>query len=344
MAVKIGILNDTPFGVANEVFEHAATLGFAAVQEMSIGARLPEVELVAVSAEAHPVGSSDAAVGALRELAGRGVIAVIGPAISDNALACLPVADELRIPCINWSGSERTRSEWMFHYQVGSLEDEPYVIAEHMAQRGWRRVAVVREDSIIGRDYARFFDDAAIVHGLEIVTTIDLDVQGTTGSAAATAVDRAAPDAVAYFGFPSVAGFAHAMSGRSLPVVADSALMIGHADPDLAIAVDGWNYIDVFDEDNVERQQFLALWPDPPSFLLSPLFDMARLIALGLVHAPNPDSNGVRLGLERVKRIPVAIGEPGTIAGFGQWKRSALEGGYLVLRRWIDGQSIRVNA
>ena len=61
---------------------------------------------------------------------------MIGPAISDNALACVPVTDELTLPSINWTGSEQARSEWMFHYQVGSLEDEPFVIARRLAQRG----------------------------------------------------------------------------------------------------------------------------------------------------------------------------------------------------------------
>jgi hypothetical protein len=28
--------------------------------------------------------------------------------------------------------------------------------------------------------------------------------------------------------------------------------------------------------------------------------------------------------------------------GFGRWKRAALEGGYLVLRQWRDGQSVLV--
>ena len=188
-------------------------LGFEAVRAMPVGSRLPDIELVTVSAAAHPVGSPDLAVVALRELVDSGVIAVIGPCGADNALACLPVADELQVPCINWSGSERTRSEWMFHYQVGSHEDEPYVIAEYMARRGWRRVALVRENSTIGRDHGSFFVDAAVVHGLEIVTTIDLDVQGSNGSAAAAAVDRVAPDAVVFLGFPSVGGFASCDAG-----------------------------------------------------------------------------------------------------------------------------------
>jgi hypothetical protein len=217
-------------------------------------------------------------------------------------------------------------------------------LTEHLARRGWNRVAVVCEGSIIGRASCSLLEDAAALHGIEIVATIDLDVKGLSGPDAAAGVDRAEPEIVASLGFPSAAGCATAMSGRSLPVISNSALLMGHSYPDLAAGVEGWTYVDVFDEDNVERQAFLALCADEPSSLPPAVFDTARLGAHGLLHAPNLDANGVRLGLERVKRVPAVIGEQGTIAGLGQWKRSALEGGYLVLRQWADGRSIRVPA
>jgi branched-chain amino acid transport system substrate-binding protein len=44
-------------------------------------------------------------------------------------------------------------------------------------------------------------------------------------------------------------------------------------------------------------------------------------------------------GLERVKAIPSATGEPGTLMGFGRHERGALKGRYLVVRQWRDGRS-----
>jgi branched-chain amino acid transport system substrate-binding protein len=345
MSVKVGILIDVQSAaVPGSVYEQAAAVGFEAVRATPVGSRLPDIELVTVSAAAHPVGSPDLAAVALRELVDSGVVAVVGPSVADNALACVPVADELQVPCINWSGSERARSEWMFHYQVGSLEDEPYVIADYMARQGWRRVALIREDSIIGREYASFFVDAAVVHGLEVVATIDLDVPGDNAVAAAAAVDGVAPDAVVFLRFPSVFGFAVAMRDRSLPMVANSALLAGHFDSALANALDGWSYIDVFDEDNVECRRLLGRFPDAHALPLLALYDMTRLIAFGLMHAPTLDPAGLQVGLERVKRIPAALGAPRTIAGFGPWKRAALEGDYLVVRQWKDGRSILIRA
>ena len=60
------------------------------------GASLPEIELVTEIAEGHPRGTPESVAAALRTLADQDVIAVIGPAISDNALTCVPVTDELR--------------------------------------------------------------------------------------------------------------------------------------------------------------------------------------------------------------------------------------------------------
>jgi ABC-type branched-subunit amino acid transport system substrate-binding protein len=309
------------------------------------GASLPEVELTSVIAEGHPRGTPESVASALRDLASDAdVLTIIGPAISDNALACVAVADELQVPCINYTGSEQTRSEWMFHYQVGSLEDEPFVIARHLAEHGLRRVALVREDSFIGRQYASFFDDAVLVHGLEHLGTVDLDVSGDNGDDAVADLDSLAPDAVVYFGLgASARGLSIALRGRAWPVVTNSALMFGHMNPDWTADFEGWTYCDAFDDDNPLRQLLHATFDfadDQPGPTW--MYDMGRLAALGISHAPTPTRGGVRNGLERVKQVPSALGSPGTVMGFGRWKRCALEGGYLVLRRWHDGRSVLV--
>ena len=328
----------------------AATTGVVrfAIDEVAAspaGASLHEVEIVTAIAEGHPRGTPESVAAALRELAADpDVLVVIGPAISDNALACVPVADELRVPCINYTGSEQTRSEWMFHYQVGSLEDEPFVIAAYLAAHGLRRVALVREDSFIGRKYASFFDDAVAVHGLEFLGTVDLDVSGDNGADAVAGLVGLAPDAVVYFGLGmSARGLSIAMRGRTWPVATNSALMFGHMNVDWRADFEGWTYCDAFDDDNPVRARLHAAFDfgvdeSGPTWM----YDMGRLAALGLAHAPALTREGVRDGLERVKQVPSALGSPGTVMGFGQWKRCALEGGYLVLRRWHDGSSVLV--
>jgi len=343
MTVRMGILLDVPAADGGAGTERVVRFAIDEIAASPSGVSLPDVEIVTRVAEGHPRGTPEAVAAALVEHARSDVLAVIGPAISDNALVCVPIADHYTLPCINWTGSEQARSEWMFHYQVGSLEDEPFVLARHLASRDLLRVAVVCEDSFIGKQYASFFDDAVAVHGLELLGTVGLDVAGDGGADAVAGIEALAPDAVVYFGLGlSARGLSTALRGRSWPVVTNSALMFGHANPDWRADFEGWTYVDAFDEDNPvrarlqERLGFAVDEPGPAS-----AYDMGRLVALGLAHAPSPTRDGVRAGLERVKQVPAALGEPGTVMGFGRWKRNALEGGYLVLRQWRGGCSVR---
>src|SRR2546425_894769 len=116
-----------------------------------------EIELVDKQARGLPSGSEHDIVRAFGELVDDGAVAIIGPSISDNALIAAPLCDEARIPAINYSGGERTRSQWMFHYQVGSLEEEPPLLATRMAERDLARAAVVFDQSPVGRRYAECF-------------------------------------------------------------------------------------------------------------------------------------------------------------------------------------------
>jgi ABC-type branched-subunit amino acid transport system substrate-binding protein len=351
MAPTIVILHDLAAADGGASNAAAVRLGLQEVEASGVrtsGLPLTDVEVVSVTAEGHPRGSPDTTASALRGLgADSDVVAVIGPAISDNALVCTPVADEIEMPCINWSGSQLTRSKWMFHYQVGSLEDEPYVLARNLAERGLRRVGLVREDSIIGRQYASFLDDAVAIYGLELLGTVDLSVTGDDGDAAVAGLDALAPDAVVYLGLGvSARGLSLAMVGRPWPVVTNSALMFAHGNPDWRKEIEGWVYVDAYDEANpVRAELYRNLGIEGQSgFGPIPTYDMGRLVGFALAHAAEPTRAGVRDGLERVKQVPAALGSPGTIMGFGNWKHNALEGGYLVLRQWRDGESVPARA
>ena len=52
--------------------------------------------------------------------------------------------------------------------------------------------------------------------------------------------------------------------------------------------------------------------------------------------------DGVKEGLEEVKRLPAATGYEGTTMGFGNYDHAALKGGYLVLRQWKDGKTVEL--
>src|SRR5262245_2835519 len=144
--VRIGLLYDFPQG--DNLFQDSVTLG---LDETGAAAHLGrDIEFVTKQTRGLPSGSEREVVDGFREIEREGVLAIIGPSISDNALIVAPLCDEARVPAINYTGGERTRSEWMFHYQIGSLEEEPPVLAARMVTRGLSHAAVVFDQSPVG--------------------------------------------------------------------------------------------------------------------------------------------------------------------------------------------------
>ena len=121
--------------------------------------------------------------------------------------------------------------------------------------------------------------------------------------------------------------------------------MWGHT-PGVAADIDGWTYVDVFSDAN----RGLASVRDRlgPDYARGPAaayaYDLGRLAAEGLSRAPELTRAGVREGLELVKWLPAAEGLEGTQLSFGPYDHGALHGRYLVMRRWVDGESVEVAA
>lgn len=305
------------------------------------------VQLVVEAAEGLPRGSAAAVERGFERLLEQRPVAVLGPSITDNALVVRELADRARVPCCNWSGTDRSRSEWMFHYQIGSLEEEPYVLAAHLSASGARRLAVVQDRSPIGTRYGSFFEAAAEHYQLQIAARLGVSPVATDLGAAVEELRRHAGDAVVYLGLGLSAGAlgrAMTAAGWRPPVVANSALMFGWANPDWAGDWEGWTYVDAWSEDNPRLAELVAPFGDDPPFptMLAAGDDLGRLLVSALAGAELPRAPEMKEAFERVKWLPATLGLPGTTMGFGQWDRGALKGGFLVLRRWEGGRSVAV--
>jgi branched-chain amino acid transport system substrate-binding protein len=342
--VRIGFLYDYPQGDGGDHFEAAVRLG---IDEAAEGGRLDrDVEFLRVEATGLPLGTEHAVVGGFRDLDVAGCLAIVGPSISDNGLIVAPLADAAKLVAINYTGGERTRGSYGFHYQVGSLEEEPVVLAQRLAQRGLRRPAVVFDRSPVGRRYAECFEASTAVEGLEIAGAIGVSPVADDVSGPVARLRSVEPDALVYLGL-GVASRAVALAleqlGWSPPVVANSALMFGYARPEWHDGWAGWEYLDVVADDN-ERRRDLA--GRAPRVAAGPIgcaaVDIGRLLAEGLARADHLTRAGLRDALERVKRLPATCGQPGTALSFGYYDHGALHGDYLVLRTWAGGRSVQV--
>ncbi len=181
VGIRIGVLHDFPIGDGGRSFEDFARRGMRHVTD---GDRLSEdIEFVHAVGLGLPMpgGTARAVEDAFAHLIDEGVVAILGPAVSDSALVAQPLADRARIPCINYTGSDETRSEYMFQFQIGSLEDEPSFLADNLARRGLRRVALVRDRSYVGRRMADFLEEACAVEGITLVARQDADALVSLG-------------------------------------------------------------------------------------------------------------------------------------------------------------------
>ncbi len=177
--IVVGVLGDRPgeqsamVGVMREVVEAAVASG-----------RIDRpVEFVVDITDGLPEGTAASLTAGFHRLVAQDALVIMGPTVTDNGLVATELADEFRIPCCNWTGSDRTRSEWMFHYQIGSLEEEPHLMAGHLASLGHKRVALVQDRSPIGNRYGAFFENATERLGLQITSkTLISPVSGDLSS------------------------------------------------------------------------------------------------------------------------------------------------------------------
>jgi len=339
----VGVLYDFPQGDGGALFEDALRLGL----EQSRRSFDRAIELLAVHARGLPSGTAHEVGRGFEQLADAGVLAVLGPSISDNALVVLPLTGERMVPCINYSGGERTRGEWMFHYQVGSLQEEPVVLAAHLAERKLSSVAVAHDHSAVGRGYAEAFAQACAGRDIDVVANAAVSSLAEDLSPVVRRFRAASPECVCYLGLGVAArALATSLSAEQwdVPVVANSSLMFGYARKDWRPGWEGWTYVDTVSDANPARR---ALAERSARSAAGPIgvaaYDMGRLLGEAFERVAHLTPEGVRHALEEVKALPAASGRPGTVMGFGPWDHGALKGPFLVLRSWRNGKTVELD-
>ena len=309
------------------------------------------VELVVRVGRGLPQGRADAVCRAWTELADEGVLVIIGPGITDNCLAVVPLFESRRVPTINFPGTAPSRGEYGFHYQIGSLYDDGPLIARAIAARGLTDVAVIRDRSPIGAEFFEYFEEQSERSGLTIISDLKCSPVATDLTPQVQRSHAANPDALVYLGFGGVLlDLSRTLTTESWdpPRFTTSAGMHFHSKtPQERQDMSGWVYVDQIDEDNSILSGLLDRYEKrygsrPASSMAAGGYDMATLAVLGLRYASVHTPEGVKVGLERIHQVPSALGGAGTVQGFGPWEHTALKGpDYLVLREMRGTESVK---
>jgi len=234
----------------------------------------------------------------------------------------------------------------MFHLQVGSHEDEAVVIARYLASTGQCRIGVIHDASPIGERYRDFLREETRILDLEPARWESIAPLAESAGKQVEALLEARVDAVVYLGLgEAVPPVARELSGRGFagPCIMNTAGIRGYYG-DFARAVDGWLYVDLFSDRNRFLGQLLdrLSLPAEQGLAAAKGYDLGRLVAEGLARATALTREGLVEGLERIKWLPAAQGQDGTLLGFGHCDRGALHGPYLVLRQWLGGRTLEV--
>jgi ABC-type branched-subunit amino acid transport system substrate-binding protein len=344
--IKVGALFDIGF-VPDEVdferdFLDSIRLVFDDAVESGVLDR--PIEVVQRHGEGLPRGSVKSAIDATRELVDEGCLVIIGPMISENAVAIREYLDtEGRTPCISWCGTDDWLGEWSFGLSAGSLTDEPYVLANLMAHAGHRRIGVVVEESLIGEQYLTFFRRAATFEGLMIVAEERIFTTDHDLTKAAERLQGAQPDAVVHLGFGfGIVRFNEALDslGWSPPRYMGTAWENAVFSKSVREAYMGWIGLDLYDEANPLGMAFIDRFEKRFGRRLeyfAPVVsrDFATIVVQALADAKPLSPRGVCQALERVKMLPAASGNSGTRISYGKWTRRGWMGtGYLVAREF----------
>ena len=338
--ILIGMVDDIS-APGTRTYERCLRVGLD--QAIASGRLDRPVELIYEEARGLPSGTTHDVVRTFGGLLERGVVVILGPTVTDNVLAIVDVADRAKVPCLQWAGSEETRSEWVFNYQAGSLEDEPALLAEYAASQGLRRVAVVHDTAATGLRMMSFFDRATARFGLQVVFRRGASALGSLPPSTVPDLLATRPDVVVHLGMWSLVPLAARLqqAAPALPKLSNIAASVAQVRTEWLPPLEGWIFTGMSSESNPTGANLAAHIGRKPPLGTRELvgLDVGRLLAEALVNAPLLAPSGVRAGLELIKVMPAAAGHNGTVLGFGHWDRAALKGRYLVLQRYRGGRA-----
>ncbi len=200
--IKLGVLMDyaMPNSDIRDDFVQPIELVFKDGLESGMIDR--PVELVHREVDGLPRGTVNAVIDAFGELVDEGCLAVIGPNISDNAVAVREeIERRFRVPAISVCGSEDWLGEWTFLLNNGSMTDEPILWAHLMAKAGQKTAGMLVERSYIGQSYLLNFRRAAQHEGIQIVAEEYIAQTGQDIAAAVRTLHDAGAEAIVHCGF-----------------------------------------------------------------------------------------------------------------------------------------------
>jgi ABC-type branched-subunit amino acid transport system substrate-binding protein len=345
--VKIGVLVDMDLGQLLADWIDPTILAVEDAMNEGVHGRGP-VELVIADARGLPRENYRKVLEGYRWLVEQGCVVVLGPLISDNSLVLQDLANELRVPCIGWTGAHRFASEYCFTVANGDIPTEGVMCAQWLAARGIEKVGMFWEQGSSGRDYADYFRDTALQLGLKVMREVKLD-PNPRGLKDDLGLMRELGVEGIYYGGYGYATFHFAEALRALdwdpPRVMGTAFMFYSNSNAWAEGLEGWHGVDQLGEDGANPnytamvERFATRFGRPARNVVVALaYDTARVAIHGIGNAAIPEPRWVKEGIERIRWMPATNGGPSTYIQFGPCDHKGYKGDFLTIRELRGGE------
>jgi branched-chain amino acid transport system substrate-binding protein len=349
--IKVGYLVDIDAGMHLGDCLDAVIL--AAEDALNDGELKRPIEILPLVSRGLPREEARTAVAGYETLCDAGCLAVLGPYITDNAMALLPALERRQVPVVSTNGAKPFHSRYGFTLGNGGVSEEGAFCAGWLRKKGFQRVAAVTEISPGGGEYSKAFRAAARRNRVNLVADVFVDQTGDDLAAVLKHLhDDVQPDAIAYLGY----GYPVAMFNPVLrdldwdpPRVMSTAFMWYINEPSMLDDMEGWYGVDQVGNDKEDSNP--NYWPFIRRFerrfgrrvqhaMLGCSYDQTRATIAGIANAPLLDPNGVVAGLETLTMLPAVSGGPRTYISFGPYDRKGFKGDWLTIRRIVDGMPI----
>lgn len=355
---RVAIIQDWGVGLQPLYDQYDATqLAFDEAYEFGLLDR--PVELKVVEVEGLPYARAttilEAVDATVREFA---PIAIIGPHTSENVPVIKPYAEEVGIPFVAMCGGLDLAGPWSFLTPNGTFADEAILMVDHAVDVcGTTRIGLIHEDNLLGDEYTMYIKSRAHARQVSIVADVAVGsfIDADIGPAAIEAMRDAGAEAYMYVGFGANA---FAVLGASQKLAAD-----GYDVPRITMSIfmgtiegltpyvglidnfEGWVGVDQFDERNATFTGMLDRFEKrfgrrPMHCYTAQGYDMGNVVAHGLAAAKPHSRDGLRRGLESIRRLDAAAGGPGNHISFGPYDHRGYKGDFIVMRQICNGQNV----
>ena len=355
---RVAIIQDWGVGLQPLYDQYDATqLAFAEATESGLLDR--PVELKVVEVEGLPYARAttmlDAVENVVREFQ---PIAIIGPHTSENVPVVKPYVEQVGIPLIAQSGGLDLAGPWSFLTPNGTFSDEAIRMVDHAVDVcSANRIGVIHEDNLLGDEYTKYIKSRAHARGASVVADVAVGsfIDADAGMAAVGAMKEAGAQAYMYVGFGANA---FVILGASQKMAADGydaaritmSIFMGTIEgltpyAGLIDNFEGWVGVDQFDERNQTFTSMLDRFEKrygrrPVHCYTAQGYDMGNVVAHGLARAKPHSRDGLRRGLETIRRLDAAAGGPGNHISFGPWDHRGYKGDFIVMRQVRDGKNV----